>query len=172
MVRTQKPWAWSSSRLLVSGARAGVDILVKRKDPAIGLKVSASALLRGPDFPLLLVKAYATRFAADLGISQAQAAQLITSNEMGFRKTTILYGQALSQDEATAVDLISQQLAQLATGFLASYGISFPPGTDLTPQIQLGIQQAMQICASDYLQEIGLTIHFVRNQLVSHGISY
>ena len=150
----------------------GVDILVKRKDPSIGLKVSASALLRGPDFPLLLVKAYAGGFAADLHISQSQAARLITSNEMEFRKTMILYGQALSQDEATAVNLISQQLAQLAVGFLTANGITLPPGIDLTPQIQAGIQQAMSICASDYLHEIGLTIDFVKNQLVSHGISY
>jgi len=150
----------------------GVDILVKRKDPSMGVKVSASALLRGSDFPPLLVKAYAAGFAAHLSISQAQAAQLITSSEMEFRKMMILYGQALGQDEATAIDLIAQQLAQLAVGFLAAYGIPLPPGTDLTPQIKPGIQQAMSICASDYLREIEATIHFVENQLLSHGISY
>ncbi len=153
----------------------GVDILVKRKDPFIGVKVSSSALLRGPDFPLLLVKAFAGRFSADLHISYAQAARLITANEMEFRKMMILYGQALSQDESTALQLVSQQLAELAVGFLGTYGITLPPGVnidDLTSKIELGIQQAMLFCANDYLPEIGLTIQFVHGQLVSHGISY
>jgi hypothetical protein len=153
----------------------GIDILVKRRDPLIGVKVSSSALLRGPDFPLLLVKAFAGRFSADLHINYAQAARLITSNEMEFRKMMILYGQALTQDEATALQLVSQQLAELAVGFLGAYGISLPPGVDvadLTPKIQLGTQRAMLICAGDYLKEIGMTIQFVNAQLVSHGISY
>jgi hypothetical protein len=152
-----------------------VDILVKRKDPLIGVKVSSSALLRGPDFPLLLVKAFAGGFSTDLHISYAQAARLITSNEMEFRKMMILYGQALTQDEATALQLISQQLAELAVGFLGSYGISLPDGVgvaQLTPKIQLATQEAMRICARDYLAEIGRTIQFVNGQLVSHGISY
>ncbi len=153
----------------------GIDILIKRKDPLIGVKVSSSALHRGPDFPLLLVKPFAGGFAVDLHISHAQAARLITSNEMVFRKTMILYGQALTQDEATALQLVSQQLAELAVGFLGTYGITLPPGVDvadLTPKIQLGTQQAMLICAGDYLKEIGMTIQFVNAQLVSHGISY
>ena len=87
----------------------------------------------------------------------------------------ILYGQALTQDEATALQLVSQQLAELAVDFLGAYGITLPSGVDvadLTSAIQSGTQGAMLMCAGDYLREIGMTIQFVNGQLVSHGISY
>ncbi|MDH5767688.1 MAG: hypothetical protein OEZ31_01850 [Nitrospirota bacterium] len=87
---------------------AGVDILIKRIDPVIGQKVVSSALLRSSAFSLFLVKAYAKDFSEYAGISYLEAVKIITSAEREFRKTTILYGQVLSQDEAIALQLITE----------------------------------------------------------------
>jgi hypothetical protein len=38
----------------------------------------------------------------------------------------ILYGQALTQKEAKAIELISEQMAELSEAFLAVYGITLP----------------------------------------------
>jgi len=151
---------------------AGADILMKRIEPAIGQKVVSSALLRSPAFPLLLVKSYAKDFSKFAGISHFEAAAIITSAESEFRKTTILYGQALTQDEATAIQLISEQMAELSMAFLAAYGIELPEGTDLTPLITFSIEQSIALCADDFAAEVTATINFVDQQLNSHGIFY
>jgi hypothetical protein len=152
---------------------SGVDILLmKRIDPVIGQKIISSALLRSPEFPLLLIKAYAKDFYESAGITYLDAVKIITSAEREFRKTTILYGQALTQNEATAIKLISEQMAELSEAFLAAYGVTLPPGTDLTPLIKFAIKQSMKICAKDFDEEIAATINFVDQQLFLHGISY
>jgi len=84
----------------------------------------------------------------------------------------ILYGQALTQDEATAIQLISEQMAELAKSYLAVYRITLPEGVDLTPLIKFAIEQSMEICADDFDGEIAATINFVDKQLISHGISH
>ena len=103
-----------------------VDILVKRTDPLIGDRLSSAAQQRSPRFPQLLVRAYAKRFASFAGITELEAAQFIQSEENDFREAILSYGQILSQDEATAIQLISEQTANLAQGFLALYGITLP----------------------------------------------
>jgi hypothetical protein len=151
---------------------SGVDILMKRIDTMIGQKMISSALLRNPEFPLLLVKAYAKDFSEYFGIRYLEAVNIITSSEREFRKTTILYGQAFMQDEVTAIHLISEQMAELSEAFLAAYGVILPPGTDLRPLIKFAIEQSMEICVGDFDEEIAATINFVDEQLISHGISY
>lgn len=151
-----------------------VDILVsKRTDPLIGKKIVSSALLRSPQFPILLAKAYAKDLATDGGISYLEAARLIISTEKEFRKTMILYGQVLMQDEATAIQLISEQTADAAEGFLRLYGIQLPLPKEEIIQIVIGYTTlAISICEYDYQHEIEATIRFVDRQLSSHGISY
>ncbi len=153
---------------------AGADILVKRKrmDPFIGQKMIASAILRSPEFPFLLVKAYAEGFSEYAEISYFEAAGLITSAEREFRKTMILYGQALTQGKPRAIQLISEQMAELAKSYLAVYGIPLPEGVDLTPLITFAIVQSVEICKDDFDEEIAATINFVDPQLILHGISY
>lgn len=168
-LRLEDPVALEVSHNLVE---AGVDLLIKRIDPMIGQKTISSALLRSPEFPFLLVKAYAKDFSQYAGIRYLEAVNVITSAEREFRKTTILYGQALTQDEIMAIQLISEQMAELSESFLAAYGITLPPGTDLTPLIRFAIVKSMEICAEDFGQEILETINFVDQQLNSHGISY
>jgi hypothetical protein len=151
---------------------SGVDILMKRIDPMIGQKMISSALLRSPEFPLLLVNAYAKDFSKYAKITYLDAVKIIISAEREFRKTTILYGQALTQDEAIAIQLISEQMAELSEAFLAAYGIILPSGTYLTPLIKFAIERSMDICANDFSDEIEATIDYVDQQLNSYGISY
>jgi hypothetical protein len=53
-----------------------VDIPISKKaDPLVGKKIAASAILRNPEFPLLLVKAYAKDIASFAGITYLEAAR-------------------------------------------------------------------------------------------------
>jgi hypothetical protein len=149
----------------------GVDILMKQIDPMIGAKITAAALPPNPNFPLLLEKAYVEEFAAHFGISYVDTLKFFTSSERQFRQLMVLYGQVLMQDDATAILLISEQLADIAKTFLTANGITLPPGADITPLLQFGISQSMMICAPDFGQEVSATSSFVAQQLVAHGIT-
>lgn len=151
---------------------SGVDILMKRSDPLIGEKIVSSAIYRNPQFPDFLVEEYAEDFSTIAGISYPEAVNLIKTTEKEFRKTMILYGQALNQDETTSIQLISEQTADLAEGFLVAYGITLPEGTDLTPLITFAIQQSIEMCADDFADEIEATIYQVDQQLKANGINY
>ncbi|MBN1980082.1 MAG: hypothetical protein JW795_01015, partial [Chitinivibrionales bacterium] len=94
-----------------------IDILLKRADTTIGQKIIIAAIVRSPTFPLLLVKAYAVDFAQYYG-DYYEAAKAIVTAEVQFQNTMIIHGQALSHDEETAVVLVSQQMLELAEGFL------------------------------------------------------
>jgi len=150
----------------------GADILLKRSDPLIGQKMLVSALVRSPEFPLLLVKAYGKDLAATTGMTKREAAQLITTTEMEFRKTIIAYGQALTMDEGTAVQLLSEQMAAFAVGFLNAYGIVLPEEVDLAPLLNFGIGAAMELCAPDFQGELTATVAEVKQQLKAHEIRY
>ena len=151
-----------------------VDILVSKKtDPLIGKKIAASAILRSPQFPLVLVKAYAKDLASYAGTNYLEAARLITSAEKEFRKSLILYGQVLMQDEATAIQLISEQTADTAVDFLGLYGIQLSvPKAQIVEMVIAYMKLAISICEYDYQNEITATIHFVDRQLKGHEITY
>jgi hypothetical protein len=151
---------------------SAVDILMKHVDPRIGQKMIAAALPPHPNMPLLLVKAYAGDLAGFAGIREHEAAKFIVASEKQFRKITILYGQALTLDDADAVQALAEQLADFAQAFLAAYGVTLLPGTDLTPLLEFGISQGMLLCAADFAQEVVATAAFVNQQLDMHGISY
>lgn len=151
----------------------GVDILVKRLDPSIGRKVSGAALLRSPEFPVLLVAAYARGLSRNFGMSYQDAARMITAEEAQFRQITISYGQALMQDEDATIVLISEQMAQLAPALLAAFNVQLPPGTDLTPLIMFSITVAVDLCEPDFASELNSTvIPGVKAGLTAHGIVY
>jgi hypothetical protein len=119
-----------------------------------------------------LVRAYAAEFSAYFPGGYPEAVQTITAAESEFRKTTILYGQALTQNEEVATQLISEQLVAFANELLQSKGITLPPETDLTPLIRFAIGESVQLCADDYAREVADTIRFVDRQLKRKGIVY
>ncbi len=148
------------------------DLLVKRADPAIGGKLVAASLLRSPAAKRLLIEAYAADLAAASGTTRAEAAARLTRLELELRKTTLLYGQALMQDEATALQLLAEQVAALGAVYLASQGIALPPGVDLAPVAAFGIGKGMELCAPDLARELQATTAFVKQQLRRQGIEY
>lgn len=148
----------------------GTDILLKRVDPMIGQKIVTSALVRSPEFPLLLIKSYGEGLASTTGMSRLEAARLIVVAEMEFRKTIIAYGQSLTMDENTALQLLAEQMGAFAAGFLAAYGIVLPDGVELVPLLKEGIQGAVLLCATDYPGELAATVEEVKLQLKAHGI--
>ncbi|MBA3037181.1 MAG: hypothetical protein FP814_11890 [Desulfobacterium sp.] len=149
----------------------GVDILMKQVDPTIGAKITAAAFISNPNSPIFLKKVYGREFASYFGVNHVDTLRFFISSERQFRQQMILYGQVLMQDDATAVLLISQQLAELSTAFLAAYGLTLPPGTDMTPLLQFGIMKSMELCAPDFTAEIFATSSFVDQQLAAHGIT-
>jgi len=150
-----------------------VDILVKRTDPLIGVRLSSAAQQRSPGFSQLLVRAYAKRFASFAGITELEAAQFIQAAESGFREAILYYGQILSQDEETAIQLISEQTASLAQGFLALYGIDLPLSYEqVVDMVTSYMVFAIELCQDDYLEEIEATIPYVRHKLQIHRVTY
>jgi hypothetical protein len=153
----------------------GVDLLVKGLDPSIGRKLAVSAFFRTSDFPVYLVKAYAKGFSDAAGISRHEATKFIIAAEREFRRRMIFYGEALTLDNAAAIQLIAEMTAEIAASFLAANGFSLPPGVkieDIVPLIEFAIVQSMGICANDFAGEIEATIDFVNQNLEAHGISY
>ena len=127
---------------------------------------------RTSNFPVLLVKAYARDFSQFAGISYQNASKFIIAAEKEFRQRIVFYGQALMQDDATAIQLISEGTAEVATIFLEAYGITPPPSEVIVSLIEFGIEQSIDLCAGDFSAEIAATIEFVNQNLESHGISY
>jgi hypothetical protein len=136
-----------------------IDIMVAYEMPdgiGIGRKMIQSALFRTPEFPLLLVKAYA---------SDSETKEKIVSAERDFRKTITIYGQALNQkNEIDAVNSMAELLAQLA---LEVYGIQVTPDLVVT-----AIKGARDLCRPDYATAINETISFVNAKMAEAGIHY
>ena len=144
----------------------GVDVMMLRLDSQIGNKIIDAASQRTPQFPELLVQAYAN----DLPLNYQDASTLIRNAEAKFNSLMQLYGQALSFDEATAVQLLSEQLANIADAYLEQYGITLSP-EDLVAFIGAYINEAMALCQGDFEEEINQTITFVDGQLRGNSIN-
>jgi hypothetical protein len=131
-------------------------------------------LIRTPEFPLILVKSYA-KGLVQRNFPEADnylaALKLILKAENEFRKSMIAYGQALMQDEEIAIDLIAQQLVDLAKAFLGG----LPPNVEEKVFLELakfGLVTSMEICSEDFNQELQATINYVAVKLADNGISY
>ncbi len=152
----------------------GVDLLMRKYDPMVGAKITAAALPPNPNFPMLMEKAYAEELATQFGLSNVETHKFLVSSERQFRQLMILYGQVLMQDDATAVALIAENLAGIATEYLAANGITLPPdftNAQLIALIKAGIGWSMSNC-QDFIYEVNATSSFVDQQLAAHGIEY
>jgi hypothetical protein len=151
---------------------SAVDFLLARHDRSLGGKISAAALARTPEFPALLVQAYAEDFAETFGIKYRAAVKIIRSAETEFRKNMVSYGLALAQEHEVAKGLIAEQLVALAPAFLGAYGVELPEGVDLMGLSNQLIDVAIAFCEPDYLTAVKNTIPFVSGNLADMGISY
>ncbi len=150
---------------------AGVDILITQADPLIGQKMINAALYRSRSFPYLLVRAYAQDLSSYFG-SPGKAARAIRSAESAFRKSVILYGYALVQDDMTSVQLVAEQMAETAEEYLAAQGSPLPPKEQVEQLLLYYLRTAMLLCEPDYLQEITATLEYVDQQLIMYGITH
>jgi len=148
-----------------------LDIMITQQNKGLAAKISTSAMLRSPEFPLILAKSYAEGLAQQNfpGINYPAAVKLILQTENEFRKSMISYGQALMQDQDTAISLIAQQLVDLAKAFLGELPAPEPVFLELA---KTSLSLSMQICAPDFYTELDKTINFVAGQLAGNGISY
>ena len=151
---------------------SAVDLLIRRQDPHVGQRITAAALLRSPDFPALLVDAYARDFSRHFDLTRSEAAKTITAAEMNFRRMMLQYGQILMQDDETAMQLVAEQLADQATTYLSSFGVILPASLDVVELAKRLLGYAMSLCEPDYTQEIQGTIDAVDHALHTHGIRY
>jgi len=79
----------------------------------------------------------------------------------------------LMQDEVTAIQLISEQTADVAEGFLSLYEIQLSlPKEQVVEMVIAYMKLAISICENDYQHEIATTTHFVDHQLKVNGITY
>ena len=145
---------------------------MKGMDPKLGAKIARAAAPPNPNIPLVVEQAYVKGFAEEFGLRLADARKYFKSSEKQFRQVMIFYGQALMQDDETAIALLAERLAEIAEIFLAMYEISLPPEVDVTQLAQLGITEAIALCAGDFEAEVRATSEFVQGQLSEHGISY
>jgi len=98
----------------------------------------------------------------------------IYAAEKEFRKSMVLYGQVLMQDQETAIKNLAEQMAQLGIAYLQAKGVTLPPSFDLdmvTILAEKVIRAALPLC-SDYMTEVNATISFVKNNLQAHGVWY
>jgi len=137
------------------------DIIIKRIDSRIGSKILFSALFRTSKCPTLLINAIGKEYK-----------ELIKQAENEFRKMMILYGQALMQDEDTAIELLAEQMANLAEEYLKGKGIELPPGIELKSLIEDALQVAISVIKDDYMKEVEATIKYIKVNLWKHRVFY
>ena len=148
-----------------------VDIRLRNDvDPLLGRKLATAARNETKRFRPLLVKAYAADYAAYcFGGDYSTAASVLAATEKEHRKNMIFLGQAISQPEPIAVQLLAEQLVGVLPDFL---GGPLPiPESDAVEIVKAGIFTSMAIC-NDYMAEIDATIEFVNKNLQDHGIFY
>jgi hypothetical protein len=145
-----------------------VDIMLGNDmDRLLGRKLATAARSETKGFRPLLVKAYATDYAAYcFGGDYSTAAKALTAAEKGHRKDMIFLGQAISQSAPAAVQLLAEQLEAILEDFLGG-----PLPANALEILKAGIFSSMTLC-DDYRAEIEATIEFVAENLKDHGIVY
>jgi hypothetical protein len=163
--------AWAGYELCHTFIESAVDLLIAEHDRSLGGKISAAALARTPEFPGLLVKAYAKRFMEAFKLDWQTAVTVIRSAESEFRKNLVSYGVALAQEPQVAQGLIAEQLAALAPAFLNAYDVTLPADTNLSELSTYFLGIAIGMCKGEYLGAVDNTIQFVSGNLEGMRIS-
>ena len=153
-----------------------IDIMVAY-NPDVGCNIAkkaiSSSVLRSPEFPFLLVKAYAGGLSRFAHINRFKAARMILSAEREFRKTVLVYGQALNQsdmnDAVTSVAMLLASLDQEIYGIVP--GGELPEGA-IVNLARDGLNAAMLVCGPDYSAAIQNTVEYVKKQMNDNGIRY
>ena len=127
-----------------------------------GILIYNAADTRADEVPELLVRTYATNFAARFKLSIPEASALLVAGEAAWQAFMMQYGSLLAPEVPT--DYISWYLAQLGSVRLSNY-IEGLTGVALVvdPMILLGVlQQAFTLTAPDYLQALEETTRLLQ----------
>lgn len=149
------------SHILVEQA---VDFLLVARDPTLPQLLVDTALARDAGVPDLLVRALANDLAPVVGSAEAAAA-LIRQDEALFRMDTLRYGTALGLPDGRL--LVEQAIGDQAEAFL---GLPDGTGAALQPVIHASIDEAMGLCARDFMRELRATTGWVNGRLARHGL--
>jgi hypothetical protein len=156
----------------------GLDILTLRLDPMIGEKMATAAMYRSPEFPTILVNAYADGFAPFFWGNSDFAAGVIVQAEEAFRTEIMAIGFILSQGEEAALEAFSQMLAGQAEADLEQFGISLDPSVDIEGMVKTYITLSMSLHDMDenglphqYVEEIQATVNYLDEELKTRGFT-
>ena len=152
------------------------DLALKRHDPLIGRNLILACALRTPEFRSLLKATFPNGYDP-----------MIDAGEPEYRKMLMQYGLILLMPEQRAINMLAEQLADLAVDYLIFLG--FPPEMvePMRPQlVEFGIgalTASIDICEHtdvylgdsfpSYMQELNqVAIPWVKAQLLAHGVFY
>lgn len=149
------------SHILVEQA---VDFLLVARDPTLPALLVETAMARDEAVPGLLVRALANDLAPVAGSPEA-AAEPILRDEAAFRLDTVRYGTALGLPGGRL--LVEQGIGGQAEAFL---GLPLGTGALLQPVIHASIDEAMALCARDFMAELWATRLVIDWRLLRHGL--
>ncbi len=141
-----------------------VDVHVRRSvDPLAGARLYLAARYRAPETPLMLADAF--------NVSPDD----MTAWENEYRDMMMQYGQMFMLPERQLLRTLGAVSAELATMFIR-VGIPDVPGMDknliaVDPErVVYFLSKAIKQVAPSYRRELDLTLRYVRQQLLAHGI--
>ena len=139
-----------------------IDVLIRRVDPLVGLKLMRAATVRDSVFPSMIVNVW--------GGADPSLPTVIPVVESAFKTLMFNYGGLFAtNNEAQIIDTLSAQMAGFAPVFL-------PPGFELSYETAFAIAKAgtikgMEICRGTSLIEITLTIMQARQHLSGYRLN-
>lgn len=151
----------------------GVDLLVRQNlDHHVGRQLAKAAMKRDPAFPELLATTFGPALVS-IGLSPAEATGLITGAEAVFRENMVQYGMILAKpDDTVMMNFLVHFLQPQAEAYFANGNITLPPGVELGQVIRFALDRSMELCADDYLKELGRTRSHTVSQLAINGVLY
>jgi hypothetical protein len=151
--------------------------LAQYVDHSIGQKMIDAAIRRSGMLSQLLTRAYGKDFSVAFNLTDQEAASFIRNGERKFRESVVFYGYALNQDVYTAVELLSEQKADVAENYLKliAPGLTVDRATILDLArggIWLSLLNTSVVDVPEFMNEISLTIDFVEANLLTEEIDY
>jgi hypothetical protein len=132
----------------------GIDLLARRMDPYLGAQLMEAASHRNSAMGALMARAYAP--------GDAEGGAALAALEGAWRTFMIRYGHILKQPEHKALPMMADFLVDLGVQLKALPAV----GPDLRPAlvrlIELGLVDAIELCAPDFGIEIDATIQALR----------
>lgn len=139
------------------------DIVIRREDPTIGIKIALASVLRTPQFPDILADAM-----------ECAQESYVRQMESEFREKTFQYGLTLLRDEDAVFNNLVSQLTGIAPAYLATTGMVLT-----LEQLEFilvlaydGLDFALELVEDDYMDEIDAVIDELEDNMAVYGVAY